>query len=404
MADKSSDATTAATLAFGRIDAAHGVPGPEPRGALAVRALVRSVTEHQKEALVVSGEDGSAWRLASDEGAYFGGTDLAPPPLGIFSAGVAASYVTELLALAARRSIPLRALRLTQDSVYTTEGSALRGTIAGGALPIDVLVEADTPADDDELRSLAREAIAASPLHGLLRGALPGRFSLCLNGEDVALRGVPAISGPRPADPRDRFGEAGDAAPVPAAGELMAKVEDRGRDRPQPAGAERPRPDGQARRPHAQAVCTVRDDGVKVIDQRLFQPPGSHFRLLSDEPRHRGEAGRAPDAMSYVASGLAFCFMTQVIRYAQLTKLRIDGCRMAQDIRLRREQGRPGAAEPPETHLFLDSPEAPEAGVRMLEMGQRMCFLHAFCATALDVELTVRRRSPASCKRLLTAS
>jgi uncharacterized OsmC-like protein len=380
------------TLGSGRIDAAHGVPGPDPRGALAVRALVRSLTDHQKDALVVSGEAGSAWRLCSDEGAYFGGTDLAPPPLGVFSAGVAASYVDHLLALAARRSIPLRALRVTQDSVYTTEGSALRGTIAGGALPIDVLVEADSPADDDELLSLAREAIAASPLHGLLRGELPGRFSLCLNGEDVALRGVPAISGPRPADPRDRFSAAGDAAPVPA-GELMAKVDDGARDRPSAAGAERPRPDGQARRPHAQAVCTVREDGVKVIDQRLFQPPGSHFRLLSDEPRPGGDAGRAPDAMSYVASGLAFCFMTQVIRYAQLTKLRIDGCRLVQDLRLRTGDGRPGAAEPPETHLFLDSPEAPEAAVRMLGMGQRMCFLHAFCGTALDVDLTVRRRS-----------
>jgi hypothetical protein len=95
-----------------------------------------------------------------------------------------------------------------------------------------------------------------------------------------------------------------------------------------------------------------------------------------------------------VSAGLAFCYATQVIRYAQLTKLRLDGCRLMQDLWLGSGDGAEPAVEPPETHLFLDSAEDPDTARRIMAMGQRMCFLHALCATALHVEVGVARRSP----------
>ncbi len=373
-----------------RVERGHDIVPPEARRGHAIRTVMRSRTHHAKEALVVGRGEGPAWRLFSDEGDYFGGTDLAPPPLGLFSAGLASSYVAELTAMATRRGIPVDSLRVIEDSVYTTEGSALRGTIAGGALPISVRVEANTP-DDTDLRTLAQEAIVASPVDGLLRRPLTGRFALYLNGKQIPTGSLAAIGGPSLDDPGDRFDQATDAMPPPEA--LVVKVADDAPGELPDARDARPRADGQARRPHARAVCAPRDDGLMVIDQHLFQPPGSHFRLLADSPAATDREPRAPDPMSYVSAGLAFCYATQVIRYAQLTKLRVDGCRLVQDLWLGSGDGEESAAEAPETHLFLDSPEDPDAAGRILAMGQRMCFLHALCATALGVEVTTARRS-----------
>ncbi len=371
-----------------RVEEGHDVGLPEARRGRAIRTVMRSLTHHAKEALVVERGQGPAWRLFSDEGDYFGGTDLAPPPLGLFSAGLASSYVDELRALATRRGIPLDALRVIEDSVYTTEGSALRGTIAGGALPVEVRVEANT-AEDADLRALAQEAIVASPVDGLLRRPLTGRFALYVNGKRIPAGSVAAIAGPPLDDPGDLFDQATDA--MPASEALVVKVVDDASGELPDARDARPRADGQARRPHARAVCAPRDDGLMVIDEYLFQPPGSHFRLVADSPAATGREPRAPDALSYVSAGLAFCYATQVIRYAQLTKLRVDGCRLVQDLWLGSADGEESAAEAPETHLFLDSPESPDAASRILAMGQRMCFLHALCATALDVRLTTAR-------------
>jgi uncharacterized OsmC-like protein len=287
---------TAPAYTAARVAAWHGVAAPEARRGRAIRTVMRSLTHHAKEALVVARGDGPAWRLFSDEGDYFGGTDLAPPPLGMFSAGLAASYVDELRALATRRGVALDALRVTEDSVYTTEGSALRGTIAGGALPIEVRVEADTPADDRDLRALAQEAIAASPVDGLLRRPLIGRFALYLNGEPIATGSVPAIDGPPLDDPGDRLDEATDAAPAPEP--LVVKVGDDANGERRHERDDRPRADGQARRPHARAVCAPREDGLMVIDEHLFQPPGSHFRLLAAGPAATAREARAPDPLS----------------------------------------------------------------------------------------------------------
>jgi uncharacterized OsmC-like protein len=332
---------------------------------------MRSLTHHAKEALV-AGDGGAAWRLFSDEGDYFGGTDLAPPPLGLFGAGLAASYAGGLRALAARRGIAADSLRVTEDSVYTTEGSALRGTIRGGALPVEVRV--DGP---DGLRALAQEAVAASPVDGLLRRALTARFALYLNGERIPTGDeAPEIDGPALDDPILLFDQAVDGAG--GTEPLVVKVEDDAEPEQPLADDEAPRADGQARRPHARAVCAPRDDGLLVIDEHLFQPPGSHFRMLADE-----DGPRAPDALSYVSAGLAFCYATQVIRYAQLTKLHVNGCRLVQDLRL----GPGDDVEPPETHLYLDSTENADAARRIMAMGRRMCFLHALCGTALDVHI-----------------
>ena len=110
---------------------------PEPRRGIAIRLWVRSLSEMQKEALVASTDgDGTVWRLSSDEGPYLNGSDLAPCPLSFLTTGMVSSYMEETLALARQRGIVLRDLSLVQDNFYTMEGSALKGTMTGGALPV----------------------------------------------------------------------------------------------------------------------------------------------------------------------------------------------------------------------------------------------------------------------------
>jgi hypothetical protein len=358
-----------------------GVEAPRARRGLALRTLVRGLAGMQKEALVTSSTTGRTWRLVSDEGPYLAGTDLAPPPLGLFVTGLAALHANELLALAAARGVRLERLRLMQDTFYSMDGSALRGTMTGGALPPRLTVEADTDLGDDELRALAAEAVASSPVAGLVAGVHDSLFTLTLNGSRVETGRVAELGAEIPSDPLDAFARFGVEQPAEP---LLGKERDAERVEGEGGADSSLRPE-QKRTLHARAVCSLRDDGVREIDQFLFKPVGSQFRLLADEE------GRAPDALSYVAAGIGFCFLTQLGRYASITKRPLDGYRIVQDTHFATSGG---AADPVETHLFLDTPEDAESARQMLDMAEQTCFLHALCRTDLVAEVDVAAREP----------
>jgi hypothetical protein len=107
--------------------AAADVRAPENRRGIALRTVARSLALMQKEALILSSSTGATWRLASDEGAYLMGDDVAPCPLAFMSTGMVASFTEEILALARLREIRLPGLRLVQDNYYTMEGSPGHG-------------------------------------------------------------------------------------------------------------------------------------------------------------------------------------------------------------------------------------------------------------------------------------
>jgi OsmC-like protein len=350
---------------------ALAVEPPAPRLGLALRTLVRVLEGMQKEALVVSSATGDTWRLASDEGPYLAGTDLAPPPLGLFVSGMVAVYANELLALAAARRVRLRRLRLVQDTFYSMQGSALRGTMIGSALPPRLEVEADGDLGDDDLQALAVEAVTRSALAGLIGGVHDSLFTLVHNGERAGTGRVAELPGDAVDDPQGGFDR---IKPQPVSEELLRKVQNAGEVEGE-GGANSSLQPEQSRTLNARAVCTIRDDGVKEIDQFLFKPVGSQFRLLSDE------SGRAPDAFSYLAAGIGFCFMTQLGRYASITKKPLDDYRIVQDTHF---STRGAPADPVETHVFLDSPEDTDTVRQILDMSEQTCFLHALCRTDLE--------------------
>jgi hypothetical protein len=367
------------------------VPPPNRLGE-AVRVAVRSLSGMQKEALVASARTGAIWRLASDEGAYLAGLDEAPCPLSFFTTGMACSYMTETLALAKLRGVPIERIRLVVDNYYTMAGSAREGTMRGGAENVALTAQIASAAGEGTLTRLVVDATAAAPVSGLLRGSHESRFSLTHNGRELATGGSIPLAGLTAAGTFPDFAHA-----VPRSGPWSGLVR-RGGTTPRAAHTVTLAGDSlaeqQSRRLHVRGVCTLRDDGVKEVEQHLYNPHGSIFRFLCDEAPVNGGQGRAPDAAAYISAGIAFCFMTQLGRYAHIMRKRLDTCRIVQDTQFSLGgasggTGCAGTAAPVETRVCLDSDENDDFARTALRMGEQTCFLHALCRTDLKVKVSV---------------
>lgn len=364
-----------------------GLTAPDNRKGDAVRTIVRSLSGFQKEALVTSARSGQTWRLVSDEGAYLSGHDAAPCPLAFLTTGMVSAYINEITALAAEQSVELRKLRLIQNNYYTMQGSMRQRTMVGGALPVELEVEVDCDLDDAALQELLMNAVHASPLNGLMRGQLPSLFTLTKNGAQIETGQAQAL--------------AADVIPVPGPGAIEMtqgdlKLIERFGKSPEKAVAKGTKAaasslsDHQDRTLNPAGICTLREDGVKEIEQHLYSPHGSIFRFLSDE------GGRAPDAVSYISAGIAFCFMTQFGRMASMEKLDLPEYAIVQDTHFSLGgasggTGKAGEADPVETHVHLTTSEDDDVARDMLDVSEQTCFLHAFCRTDLKTKLKVTR-------------
>jgi hypothetical protein len=369
-----------------------GLVAPENRLGVSVRSWVRALAGMQKEALVINGATGRAWRLVSDEGPYLDGHDRAPCPLCTFITGLVSSYMNEITALATARDIAISDIKLTVDTFYSMEGSALQGTMVGGAAAPRLVAEVSADAEDETMRRLILDAVATSPATGLFRGVLNSRFNLSHNGEEVPVGKVEALNVPIEPDPGHAF-DLVEGADVATAENLMVRLKPADEVDGVPGGAGSSLQESQSRQLHVRAVCTVRDDGVKEIVENLFSPIGSEFRFLSDEAPGFGGSGLAPDASTYVSAGLGFCFMTQFGRYARITKRQLDEYRIVQDTHFTPGVAGgsevPAQAEPVETHVYLATPEEEEFSRTTLDMGEQTCFLHATCRTDLGIDVEV---------------
>jgi organic hydroperoxide reductase OsmC/OhrA len=373
--------------------AAVGLAPPDLRLGDAVRCYVHSLSGFQKEALVVSARSGDMWRLVSDEGAYLNGHDAAPCPLSFLTVGMVSSYMNEILALAAQQGVRMNRLRLIQNNHYTMQGSMRQRTMTGGALPVELEVEVDCDLDDGTLSQLLINAVHASPLNGMMRRKLPSLFTLTRNGAQIATGNAMALDG---AIIPSLIGD----APIPVPNDLAIIA----REGPSPTkevakgttGAATSLTDHQDRTLNPAAICTLREDGIKEIEQHLYSPHGSIFRYLCEESDAAGGQGRAPDAVSYISAGIAFCFMTQFGRMASMEKLDLPSYAIVQDTHFSLGgasggTGQSGEAAPVETHVHLITEESDDIARDMLDVSEQTCFLHAFCRTDLKTKLKVTR-------------
>ncbi len=362
---------------------------PELRQGDAVRTSVRSLSGYQKEALVSSARTGRTWRLVSDEGPYLNGHDAAPCPLAFFSVGMAASYLNEIVALAEKRGIVLNSLRLVQDNFYTMKGSMLRRTMVGGAEPVELEVEVRSKAKEAALTKMLADAIFATPANGLLWGQLTSQFRLARNGLPLPTRRSRALASSILPDPKGTFDRMTVARPaqelVSPVGETPRKTVELGT-----RGVGSSLQEVQDRRLNIGAIATIKEDGIKYIQQMQYSPHGTSFLF------HSSEDGRAPDAATLMSAGIGFCFMTQFGRFVSMLNLDLPAYRIVQDTHFSLggasgETGQPGTAGPVETHVFLETSESDAVAQEMLEISEQTCFLHALCRTKLKPRLKISR-------------
>ena len=348
---------------------AVGLVPPALRRGDAVRAWVRSLSGFQKEALVVSARSGLMWRLVSDEGAYLSGHDAAPCPLAFLTTGMIASYMNEITALAAQQNVKLGKLRLVQNNYYTMKGSMRKRTMTGGALPVELDVEVKCDLDDAALNELLMNAVHASPLNGLMRGVLPSLFTLTRNGAQIETGAAKALDAPVLPDPSGAAPE-----PMPTDLKLIERigVSPKKEVAKGTAAAASSLTDDQDRTLNPAAICILREDGIKEIEQHLYSPHGSIFRFLSEEAPDAGGQGRAPDAVSFISAGIGFCFMTQFGRMASMEKLDLSHYSIVQDTHFSLGgasggTGKAGEADPVETHVHLQTTESDDIARDMLD-------------------------------------
>lgn len=372
-----------------------GIDSPAPTGLdvrkdiVAIRAKMHALTGMQKEALVYHGPTGTTWRLVSDEGPYLNGTDLAPFPLAFFTAGMAFSFVNQLLRQAKAAGVTITGLRLIQDNFYTMEGSAIRGDMIGGALPVQMAIELEADASQEVISQLLARASRSSPAQAYMKQMLANTFALSHNGRALPVVKVNASAVDPHLAPEEELTA---ARPLPAdtyAKDIIIKTEAVETRFGVAGGAGSSLQAAQKRTLHVRGTCTLRDDGLKEAKVQLLKPLGSTFQFIGDD----SERERAPASLVYLAAGVGFCFLTQVGRYAHILKLALRGYSIVQDTLF--SIGAEGSqAEPVDTHLFLQMDEAAEAAQQALFMSERTCFLHAAMrgSTMAQIQLTLNGR------------
>jgi len=347
-------------------------------GRQTIKVEARQMAGHQKEA-VVTDRTGDAWRLTSDEGKHLRGTDLAPFPLGFFNAGLQSDLYGRLGALAASRGIALEDVEVSVVNHYWLTGSFIQGTGEGHAEAPDIEVRVRSTADREAVESLVAAALDASPAIALLRGAVTGNsFALYVNGRRRQVQGVTNSPAPDAADPYRSYAR----APRPLSGGRADLIEKTGKQEPGASQPAAPAVDGKLIR-NIHGEGRRRGDGLFETETWLGLPGSSHFRLLSDETDGAG----APSGLALLSAGISFCYMTQLSRYIENMKMNIRRVRLVQFNPY--ITGDKAAAEPIDTHLFLDGEAPEETHLQLLTIAARTCYLHAAANTPVDPKVRI---------------
>ncbi len=360
---------------------------PSPAGVRAFRVATRALTGMQKEAYVAQSGSDVRWRMVCDEGPYLNGSDLAPPPLAFFSAGMAGAHAEAIQKSARELGSDVAGLNIVQDNRYSMEGSAVKGTMVAGALPVELSIGVSLADEKVPAFDVVSNGLEHSPVDALMRDALTDTFSITHNGKPIETGVVAGTGNPIPADPSSLFVGTKYAGGLQSIDDVLSKLESAASVFEADHGAGAAMKDTQKRELHIRSVLTLRDDGLREIRVQIFKPIGSVFRFLSDESRAAGGRERAPDGLAYVSAGIAFCFMTQLGRYAGIVKKDLAEYGIVQDTAFDLNSAK---AIPVDTHTFLRTSEDDETARQYVDMGERTCFLHGACRTSNKSRIKIR--------------
>ncbi len=351
------------------------------RGGFRVEA--RAAEAQQKEGVLREGADGSVWRLTADEGAALNGHDIAPFPLGYLIAGVAGDLYNRLAAAAGRRAVRLDDVGIGMSHTFGSSGSFIQSTATASSEAAAIDISLSAGIDAAAARSLAEEAINASPAVAFLREPVTDNtFALHINGRRRLALG-------RPGSPREDVEDpflTHASPPRPAAGAATPGRRS-WRSRGSAEGGEAPQVPLSS---PGKRLFTIAGRGSAIGNGRFMtetwiaRPGMSHFRILSDE----SAADAAPSGLGLLSTGIAFCFLTQLHRYVEAQKLAIRAPRLVQLTEF--AAGASARAGAVDTHLFLNGSAPDDMHENLLNMAARTCFMHAAAAARIEPAISLR--------------
>ena len=361
---------------------------PTTNTTITIRSELRALVGMQKEALVSNSATGLQWRMVCDEGPYLNGTDLAPFPLAFYTSGMAFSFTSELLRHARAAGVTISDYKLTQDNFYTMQGSALRGDMIGGALPVEMMVEISADAPAATIEALVAKAEQTSPAQRYMNEQLQNTFALSHNGAATDAGDMLHSPNALPAEPTPALDAARPTAADSHERDIIMKLKSAETVFGVEGGAGSSLRATQKRTLHIRGVVTLRPDGLMECLVQLFKPLGSSFRFIGDD----GGTGRAPSSLSYLSAGVGFCFMTQIGRYAHIVKQDLKAYSVVQDTGFEIGDA-DSAAHAVDTHTYLETGEPDAAAQKNLWMSERTCFLHAAMRGSTQTQITIQHNA-----------
>ncbi|MCG8436203.1 MAG: OsmC family protein [Gammaproteobacteria bacterium] len=129
-------------------------------------------------------------------------------------------------------------------------------------------------------------------------------------------------------------------------------------------------------------------------------PSFGAFELYCDEGSVIGGTDTAPAPLSYLAAGIAFCFLTHLKGYADMQKLKIDSLKLEQ--RMKFQSRIPGMTSDMggemegysngmETCVLIETDESPEVVAHMIEVAEKACMAAQTVVNAVPASTKVIR-------------
>ena len=359
--------------------------GQEGKTILKVEA--RALGAHQKEAVVTEGERGPKWRMVSDEGPQLKGSDLAPFPLGFFNAGLQADLLGNIDRLNQSAGSPLSSVHQALVNRYTFSGSFFAGTGQGQAEPAEIEIHTKGGCSLDQAAALLSESVRNALGLAAMSCAMDCTFAIYVNGIRRTVTGVTPSAAPDARDPLKTQG--GPPRPLADGHDLPGLIQ-KTSDYIPPSDA---MPSSSSKYGLEVLGRSELALGKAQASARttLKAPPGSEFGFQTQEGLLQSPV--APSGLALLSAGIAFCYMTQLLRYAEYLKYKVRAIRMVQFNPFERFADAQGnlvaRALPVDTHLFLHGEESDEVMQKLLAMGANTCYLHAALKGALSPHVTL---------------
>ncbi len=370
----------------------HVAASPKSNGGNSsnVRVYVRALGGMQKEAVVAA--NGEAWRMVSDEGPYLNGTDFAPFPLGHFQVGMQFSLMAEILKHAKAAGITLTKLEFAQVNGYSMDGSALRGTMTGGAVPVAVQINVEAATNDQNsavtIGRIIRQAEQSSPAHALMRDVLENTFALRYNNQVLDLPDLVAspIASPDSNELAAMYAQVQPATDAGFMADIITKQEAAAVIHGVEGGASSSLQESQKRQLHVNGTARWIEGTLMEATTQVVKPIGSLFRFLCDADSN----GNTPPPLAYLSAGVGFCYMTQLGRYAHIKKYDLKSYQIIQDNAYTVGDGAtPGTSSIFDTHVHLDADVPDNEAQKTVTMGEQTCFLHAAMRDVFPTNIAV---------------